>query len=300
MKLFTKDRTENYFESILFAINKLDEIYTSKLDKIQIEDYLEYAVRGIMNARLNVLMELANDNDNKEGIIIGSIKQLLLLCKINSIKGASKELKKFLNMKFLLIEGISDLTEMNLSSSYLESQNFLSDVNVIPGGEGDVIEIIPSRGECFDYGFMVYSKVNLKPFAVFIDTKSGKEYPEKVNNTCIDSTSSKLIQSKNNDKIKFDIIDLPNSGKRAIHLLNTTNSSSLSEINVVDGSLLQALKNKDFIYIYVNTTRGSLSFGVEYDEMQLGEVESNRVLSFFVDAHRIVRTASIVVKTEEI
>jgi hypothetical protein len=54
--------------------------------------------------------------------------------------------------------------------------------------------------KCFDYGFMVYSKVDLKPFAVFIDTRSGKE---EVNDDTSNNYTVTSIRTNDNDKINF-------------------------------------------------------------------------------------------------
>jgi hypothetical protein len=89
-------------------------------------------------------------------------------------------------MQFLVPSGILDLAKINLSDSHSNNASqFFIDANMPPGRNqiGDIMQIIPSPGECFDYGFMVYSALNNKPFAVFIDTKSGREHDNKVNNT---------------------------------------------------------------------------------------------------------------------
>ena len=238
-------------------------------------------------------MELANDDNNVERKLFGRISKLLLLHDIKTVKGASVNLLASLDLNFLVPSGMTILNKINLSNIYLDKQNFLSNTNMAPGrqGNGDVIEIIPSLGECFDYGFMVFSALDSKPFAVFIDTKSGKEYPEEVNDTFSNSTVNS-IEYKDNDKIKFDFKDLPDGGIQATYILNIIDSISLAKpnINVADGSLFETLKNKNFLYIYVTTAKESISFGVDDNVMQLGELNSHNLLSFFLDAYRIVTT----------
>jgi hypothetical protein len=277
MKIYARDREEEYFQNILFAINKLDEIHSTTPNNIKIGSYLEYAVEGIINARLNVLMRLQYV-DNQKVEIFGRIRKLLLL-DINNVKGISDKMEDTLNMKFLVPLGILDLKKIHLSNSYIKSRkhSFLRDANVTPGRIFDIMQIIPSPDECFDYGFMVYSAYDKKPFAVFINTKSGRE----INNE-VDTANS--IQSI--DKIKFDYCDLLKGGEQAKHLLKKASSSSLGKRKVIEGSLLEALKNKNFLYIYVNTSKDSISFGVNDNVMQLGEIDSKHLLSFLLDAYR--------------
>jgi len=61
---------------------------------------------------------------------------------------------------------------------------------------------------------------------------------------------------------------------------------------VQNGSLLEALREDNFLYIYVNTAEGVPSFAVGDHVMQLGEMHSKRLLSFMLDSYRLVRTAS--------
>ena len=50
---------------------------------------------------------------------------------------------------------------------------------------------------------------------------------------------------------------------------------------VVEGSLLQALRKDRFLYVYVDTATHSPSFAVGDHVVQLGERDSKRLLSVF-------------------
>ena len=56
--------------------------------------------------------------------------------------------------------------------------------------------------------------------------------------------------------------------------------------------MLDALREGNYLYIYVNTNESASSFSVGDHVMQLGEIDSKRFLSFLHDSYRLVRTAS--------
>jgi hypothetical protein len=89
------------------------------------------------------------------------------------------------------------------------------------------------------------------------------------------------------------ISDLPKNGKQALHLLKiASEAKKLDPASVRKGSLVEALREDNYLYIYVNTTQSAPSFAVDDHVMQVGEADSKRLLSFLLDSYRLVRSAS--------
>ena len=297
LKIYSKDKQELYWKSIRLAIEKLDELFTDEPNKVNLGEFLEAAVRGLINARLYVLIQLAAEAEfNKKVNLSVSISQLLLLN--NSIKGSSRILRSRLKNKFLITPTEDTLDEVVLSNSYANMNRFLSDANKAPFKKGDILELKPAPDkECFDYGFIFSSGIDGKPFAVFIDAESGRQYRSEVTDTQIVSETNLPISeddvNMNSFQGDFDLTDLPKKGKQALHLLNISNmSKKWAPATVKKGSMLEALRSDNYLYIYINTTKSASSFAVGDHIMQLGEIDSKRFLSFFLDSYRLVRTGS--------
>ena len=298
LKIFTKDKPELYWRSIRVAIEKLEELFSEEPNKVKLGQYLEAAVRGLINARLYVLMQLAAEAkfQNKESLSV-TISELLLLTDRSSIKGASRKLRSRLSHDFLVPPNKDTLDEVVLSDSYNTMKRFLSNANVAPGISGDILELKPVPDqECFDYGLLFSSGIDGKPFAVFIDAKSGRQRRSEFTDTKIVSETGLPISvdvNTNSFQGDFDLADLPKNGKQALHLLKIANTAKiLDPAKVKKGSMLEALQEDSYLYIYVNTTESASSFAVNDHVMQLGETDSKRLLSFLLDSYRLVRTAS--------
>jgi len=297
LKIYSKYNQELYWQSIRLAIEKLDELFTDEPNKVKLGEFLEAAIRGLINARLYVLIQLAAEAEfhNKASVSV-SISQLLLLN--NSIRGSSRMLRSRLKNKILITPTEDALDEVVLSNSYANMNRFLSDANKAPFKKGDILELKPApEKECFDYGFIFSSGIDGKPFAVFIDAKSGRQNRSEVTDTQIVSETSLSISeddvNMNSFQGDFDLTDLPKKGKQALHLLNISNmSKKWAPATVKKGSMLEALRSDNYLYIYINTTKSASSFAVGDHIMQLGEIDSKRFLSFFLDSYRLVRTGS--------
>ena len=297
LKIYSKDdQPELYWRSIRLAIEKLDELFTEEPNKVNLGGFLEAAVRGLINARLYVLMKLAAEAKlhNKE-ILSVSISQLLLLDY--SFKGSSRILRSRILNNFIIPPIILTLDEIVLSDSYISMESFLSDANKAPAIKGDILELkpVPDK-ECFDYGFMFSSGIDGKPFAVFIDAKSGRQYRSEATDTKIVSGTGLPISAEvnmNPPKRDFKFADFSKNGKQALHLLDIAKvSKEWDPATVKKGSMLDALREGNYLYIYVNTNESASSFAVGDHVMQLGEIDSKRFLSFLYDSYRLVRTAS--------
>jgi hypothetical protein len=299
MKIYSKDKNEEYWKSIRFAIEKLEELFSEEPNKVNLGQFLEAAVRGLINARLYVLMHLAfeaSSHNNKE-IVTVSISQLLLLTDRSTIKGASKKLRSILSYDFIAPPNKEILDEIVLPNSHKKMKQFLSAANVAPGKIGDILEIKPApEQECFDHGYLISSGIDGKPFAIFVDEKSGREHRSEATDTNIVSETGLPISLDINmisPHKDFGFNDLPKNGKQALHLLNIAKrAKKWDSANVTKGSMLEALREDNYLYIYVNTTANALSFAVNDNVMQLGETNSKRLLSFLLDSYRLVRAAS--------
>ena len=62
--------------------------------------------------------------------------------------------------------------------------------------------------------------------------------------------------------------------------------------NINNRSMLEALRQGNYAYIYVNPTIGTLSYAVNDHVMQLGEQDTMTLLSIFADSYRLVRVAA--------
>jgi hypothetical protein len=272
-------------------------LFTDEPNKVNLGEFLEAAVRGLINARLYVLTKLAAEAEfHNNASLSVSISQLLLLN--NSIRGSSRILRSRLKNKFLITPTEDTLNGVVSSSSYANMNRFLSDANKAPFEKGDILELKPApEKECFDYGFIFSSGIDGKPFAVFIDAKSGLQNRSEVTDTQIVSENILSISeddvNMNSFQGDFNLTDLPKKGKQALHLLNISNmSKDWAPASVKKGSMLEALRSDNYLYIYINTAKSTSSFAVGDHVMQLGEIDSKRFLSFLLDSYRLVRTAS--------
>ena len=97
------------------------------------------------------------------------------------------------------------------------------------------------------------------------------------------------------NQIVYNFSDLPKNGKQALHLLGIAKrAKKLKPASVAKGSLVEALREGNYLYIYVNTTDSASSFAVDDHVMQLGGTDSKCLLSFLLDSYRLVRTASTI------
>jgi hypothetical protein len=166
-------------------------------------------------------------------------------------------------------------------------QRFLSDANMAPAKAGHILELKPVPDqECFDYGLLFSSGIDGKPFAVFIDAKSGRQHRSEFTDTKIVLETGLPISvdvNMNSFQGDFDFADLPKNGTQALHFLKIANTAKKWDpAKVTKGSMLEALQEDSYLYIYVNTTESASSFAVNDHVMQLGETDSKCLLSFLL------------------
>jgi hypothetical protein len=167
-------------------------------------------------------------------------------------------------------------------------KQFLSAANKAPVPDENVQKLIPASDECFDQGWLFSSDV-FNPFALFIDSKSGRQFPDNVNADDVKS----FVGGANTKVESFEFADLPGNGKRAEHMKKIVEKAkNWPAEKVVKGSLLEAIRNDCYLYVYLNATKLAPSFAVDDNVMQLGEADSKRFLSFLRDGYGLVTAAS--------
>ena len=253
MKIYSKDRNEKYWQSISHTITELLENMCSEGPNTEkLGQFLETSVRGLINARLYVLMKLAAEAELEgKGSVYVSISQLLLLDDIDSIKGANEKLVLSLSKEFQVPPRTYSLAEIDLTAadSYIDIDRFLSTANVAPEISGSVLELKPfADRECFEYGLLFSSGFDGEPFTLFIDVKSGIQY---ANEEIMADTGSSV--DANTNQGGFDFSDLPKDGKQALHMRDISDrAKTWDPAKVAKGSLLEALRSDNYLYIYVN------------------------------------------------
>ena len=298
MKIYSKHKNEQYWKSIRHTIEELERLFLDKPNRVKLGDFLEISVRGLISARLFVLMQLARDDSSLAPLHVGIHKLLLLHDIVDTVEGASDELESRLESKFVIPRRVRTLQDIPLSNSYSGVKKFLSSANVAPSVEGRILQLRPvPDSECFDYGVTLSLEASGKPFAIFMEAKSGRQYPSEA--VCTSITSEAGLSGSgsvgaNASQGGFGFPDLPNGGKHARHLLeNITDIAKTCDLTkIAKGSMLEALREGNFLYIYVNTSKSAPSFAVGDHVMQLGEADSKHLLSFLLDSYRLVRTAS--------
>jgi hypothetical protein len=130
---------------------------------------------------------------------------------------------------------------------------------------------------------------NCDKLAFFIDSKSGRQFPDNVNADDVKS----FVGDANTKVESFKLADLPGNGKRAEHMKKIVEKAkNWPAEKVVKGSLLEAIRNDCYLYVYLNATKSAPSFAVDGNVMQLGEADSKRFLSFLRDGYGLVTTAA--------
>jgi hypothetical protein len=232
-----------------------------------------------------------------------TLRELFLLPSLKHIKGDISGVKKIFAKKFPIAPLDEEMSTIVLPYSYPNTSNinqFISAANIAPDPDGNVQKLIPVSNECFDHGWLFSSAFsydpypvrkfpNCYPFALFIDSKSGRQFPDNVNAEDIKS----FVADANTKVGSFQLTDLPGKGKQAEHMQKIVKEAkNWPAENVVKGSLLEALRNDCYVYVYLNTAKSAQSFAVDKNTIQLGEADSKRFLSFLRDGYKLARAAS--------
>jgi hypothetical protein len=161
----------------------------------------------------------------------------------------------------------------------MESQDFLQTAStVVLKNDVSFMKVILHPGECAD-GMWIIRDKDSNPFVLAVDCKSrqiGRSISTK-------SSSSESGAAMN---------DLPGRGSRALHFLNMAKDATAWPVKDVQaGSMLDALREGRFLYVYVSTQAES-TFGVGDHILHMGRADSERFLSFFKSYYMLHRSSS--------
>jgi hypothetical protein len=272
IKIFTKDKFDIHWAKLQLALNTFDDLCVENPDVSKFGNFLQIAMRSLIEARYHVLIKLASD-DKKVTTV--KISDLFLLKNLSNIKGGIKGLNLY--TEFIVPKYGEGEVDVTLPNSYTMTNEFINESNVA-AEDNQIINYCLNPFECFDYCMLLKSE-NGKPFAIFVDAKS--KLP-----------SDDLKLSNNSDsKTSYKLADMPKKVKQYQQVLNIVGEAKRFDQKINNGSLLEALRNENFIYIYLNTDQNSQSFTITDDRkvMQIGGEDSKRFLSFFYNSYRLVR-----------
>lgn len=155
------------------------------------------------------------------------------------------------------------------------NRDFLKKANtVILRSPVSYMKITLHPSECAD-GMWLFRNDKDAPFVLAVDCKSrqiGKP------------TRDRLVASEG------ALDDLPGQGSQAVHFLNVaTAAAAWPADEVQDGSMLDALRCGNFLYLYLSTQTES-TFAVGSNILHLGRADSECFLSFFKTYYTLHRS----------
>jgi hypothetical protein len=263
--IYSKDRKEQYWQSISLVINEvLAMIYSRESTTLNVRQFLKTAVRGLINARIHMFGGEA------------CLWEILMYPNFITIKGETEtyEFKNCCEINFSIED---PLTTINLPVSYADISQFLSDSNIMSIKRDSVAELVPIPDEeCFDYGLLFsFFLYDGQALAVFFK---------------VEPDADVMPSAKERG---FAYTDLPENGKHALHMRDIADMAKKWDAEkVASGSLLEALRADNYVYIYINTAKSSPSFVVGNEVLHLGEADSMNILSFVQEAYRRVKIAA--------
>eukprot|EP01042_Synura_sphagnicola_P036778 gene36778-biopygen26573 len=259
-------------------------------------NYLEVISAGVMNLRLMTSYEVACEEGTS---ITFTLRDLLQLEKF--LVGTSQNLKDLLALQ-LSISPTSRAPNIKLplrssrtttasnqpgyeKSKLLHQSMFFADMNVKEWKDGRAVELIPSKGECFDAGWLLpQSGAPTKPFALLLE--------------CTSRDINITRASRARDRLRdFGYADLPGDGTKAEYFINTVavaqTEVDAGNIALTPGSVLEALVEGRYLYVYLDTSDECGSIAVGDNILLMRSTDSKRYLSFYYDFFRLLREGAI-------
>ena len=262
--------------------------------------YLEVIARGMMNMRLQTSYEVSKEEKTAMEFTVLELLQLdeIPIC-------TSPNLSRHLDSNLLisptsnaakhkLTLGPSRTSTRSNQTGYEESKlmyqsMFFADMNVKFWLDEEIVEILPAKGECFDAGWLLpQSGAPTKPFALLLECKSRDiNIIEDIRNII------KPLRTTG----PFGRGDLPVNGKQAEYFRDTI-ATAKGEINagnitLTPGSLLEALVQGRYLYVYLDTFDKCGSMTVGDNILLMRSTDSKRYLSFYYDFFRLLRDGAI-------
>jgi hypothetical protein len=251
---------------------------TEKNPNLDIGVFLECAVAGLIRARLNVLGELAKKQNAET-----EVSNLLLLTDLSRVQGISDDLRLKLSSRMVVTERNGPLRSVSLPKNYGNEDEFFTALNNTVIKPGDVVEFITDPQECCDG--LIFVHTSNGPLLLFHDEKSRK----------VPIAFNEVHQEIS--KTKFMMADMPKNGKQADHVKKLVEKAQKlqkdGKIPINESSALEALINNKYVYVYFETTPGSVSFAASDNDcvMQLGETDVKKMLSFLGCLYTFVRAS---------
>jgi len=251
---------------------------------------------GVTDIRLQALVHLARAGDPE------SVSVHTLLQMSNPLLGSSEALTQLLESTLSIARIWSFLSVklfMTNQPQDPEHKAFLDASNEIvwktTGGEEGIIKLVPTATECFDSGWLIPQKtMTKKPIAIFIACKP---------RTCTTPPSLEAEYGKTNpphpnphivlgNEEPYTVDDLPSEQARRFETLIAAARERDKASKFKEGSLLEALVDGRYLFVYLVTSVGSQSFAVGDNTVVLQGVDAKCYLSFFYDFYRLLREGS--------
>jgi len=262
--------------------------------------YLEVIARGMMNMRLQTSYEVSKEEKTAMEFTVLELLQLdeIPIC-------TSPNLSRHLDSNLLisptsnaakhkLTLGPSRTSTRSNQTGYEESKlmyqsMFFADMNVKFWLDEEIVEILPAKGECFDAGWLLpQSGAPTKPFALLLECKSRDiNIIEDIRNII------KPLRTTG----PFGRGDLPVNGKQAEYFRDTIATAKgeidAGNITLTPGSLLEALVQGRYLYVYLDTFDKCGSITVGDNILLMRSTDSKLFLSFYHDFFRLLRDGAI-------
>lgn len=146
------------------------------------------------------------------------------------------------------------------------SQDFLSAANLVTQEQGSFVHIKLHPNECADGLWMFPKSRDSIPFLLAVDCTSRH----------FDSTSAQDTADTGHS-----FYELPGQGSQALRFFNLVKEAMAWPVaDVRDGSMLDALRSGNFLYVYINPKANS-TVAVGDHILHMGQEDSSRFLSFF-------------------
>jgi len=292
------ERPYTYMEILSSMSNELLDMFGARENETvaDVGKYLEVISAGVMNLRLMTSYEVACEEGTS---ITFPLRDLLQLEKF--LVRTSQNLKDRLALK-ISISSASRAPDIKLplrssrtttasnqagyeKSKLLHQSMFFADMNVKDWNDGRVVELIPSKGECFDAGWLLpQSGAPTKPFALLLE--------------CTSRDINITRASRARDRLRdFGYADLPGDGTKAEYFINTVavaqTELDAGNIALTPGSVLEALVEGRYLYVYLDTSDEYGSIAVGDNILLMRSTDSKRYLSFYYDFFRLLREGAI-------
>ena len=262
--------------------------------------YLEVIARGMMNMRLQTSYEVSEEEKTAMEFTILELLQLdeIPICTSPNL---SRRLNSMLSISPTSYDAEPKLTlgpsrsstrsnQVGYEQSKLMYQSmFFADMNIKFWLDEEIVEILPAKGECFDAGWLLpQSGAPGKPFTLLLECKS--------RDIDISEDTRNIIKPPRTTG-PFGRGDLPVKGKQTEYfreiIATAKGEIDTGNITLTPGSLLEALVEGRYLYVYLDTSDKDGSITVGDNILLMRRTESKQYLSFYYDFFRLLRDGAV-------